>query len=577
MTAALPQACRQLPVICTAYRPLNIFGSGKLTVTANGDGDVYGIYAGEGVTIAAPLDVRVGKVDPSKNGPVHGIYAQSGTISLSGNDMTVTATGGREAAYGVYNQAQTSSSAAGSSNITITGKLTVNLNEGSSNIGIYTGSGGTITLDGATVIIPRNFDPGIFNNNGNVIIKNNSNVTLASDVSNSWGVYTRYGGDLIIENSTVKVSVNSLAASLAGNVSIKDSKVELTSKYNHYEVIRTGNSSLENTINLSGSGSVTLTASGNQEYAMITGKVALGPNTKCEKGKEDGNSYDGLYDTVNNITVLQFVHDAPASTANISLSQTSTMDFGSMEAGYTTAPAAQTVTITNNGTAATGALTIALEGSNAGSFTVSPNSITDIPAGGNATFTVRPKTGLTAGTYTAIVKVSGTGTGVTAQSFDVEFTVTNPNASATVSGTITSYGSASEAVTVTLLQGTSEVATKTLTGASGTVPYSQNYSFPAVPAGDYTLKVEKKGHAPWTEEITVDSAAVTKDVTIYLIGDVNKDGKIDANDMQRVYAHISGENKFSNLAQGDVNGDGKVDANDMQRIYAHISGENPLS
>ena len=147
----------------------------------------------------------------------------------------------------------------------------------------------------------------------------------------------------------------------------------------------------------------------------------------------------------------------------------------------------------------------------------------------------------------------------------------------TVSGTITSYGDASEAVTVTLLQGTSEVATKTLTGASGSAPYSQNYSFPTVPAGDYTLKVEKKGHAPWTENITVGSTDVTKDVTIYLIGDVNRDGKIDATDMQRIYAHISGENTFSNSAQGDVNEDGKVDATDMQRIYAHISGENPLS
>ena len=89
--------------------------------------------------------------------------------------------------------------------------------------------------------------------------------------------------------------------------------------------------------------------------------------------------------------------------------------------------------------------------------------------------------------------------------------------------------------------------------------------------------MEKKGHAPFTKEITVGDSNVTADVTMYLIGDVNGDGKIDANDMQRIYAHISGENKFSNLAQGDVNGDGKVDANDMQRIYAHISGENPLS
>ena len=141
----------------------------------------------------------------------------------------------------------------------------------------------------------------------------------------------------------------------------------------------------------------------------------------------------------------------------------------------------------------------------------------------------------------------------------------------TVSGTIKSYGSASEAVTVTLIPASGTPLTTTVTGNSAA------YSFPAVPAGEYTLKVEKKGHAPWTESITVGSADVTKNVTIYLIGDVNGDGTIDATDMQRIYAHISGENTFSNPAQGDVNGDGNVDATDMQRIYAHISGENPLS
>ncbi len=142
----------------------------------------------------------------------------------------------------------------------------------------------------------------------------------------------------------------------------------------------------------------------------------------------------------------------------------------------------------------------------------------------------------------------------------------------TVSGTITSYGDANETVTVTLTkQGeTALVFTDTLTGNSAA------YSFETVPTGEYTLKVEKKGHAPFTKEITVGDSNVTEDVTIYLIGDVNRDGKIDANDMQRIYAHISGENVFSDLAQGDVNGDGKVDANDMQRIYAHISGENLL-
>lgn len=410
---------------------LNISGSGKLTVTANGDGDVYGIYADKGVTISAPLEVNVGKAeeDSSKNGPVCGIYAQSGTISLSGNDMTITATGGNEAAYGVYNQAQTSSSAAGSSNITITGKLTVNLNKGSSNVGIYTGRGGTITLDGATVIIPKNFDPGIFNNNGNVIIKNNSNVTLTSDVSGSWGVYAKYGGDLIIENSTVKVSADSLAACLErGNVSIKDSKVELTSTYKHYkhyEVIRTGNSSLENTIDLSGSGTVTLTAPGNQTGSMITGGVTLVGSTKCVKGTEydygSYKNYDGAYDEASNTTVLKFVHEDSAPTTNISVSNwPDPTVFPSEDEGYALAQG-RVLTIDNKGAADTGPLTITVEGANPKAFTVSPNKISNIAAGEKAEPTVRPANGLPAGNYTATLMISGAN--VNTLSINVQFTV----------------------------------------------------------------------------------------------------------------------------------------------------------
>lgn len=153
-------------------------------------------------------------------------------------------------------------------------------------------------------------------------------------------------------------------------------------------------------------------------------------------------------------------------------------------------------------------------------------------------------------------------------------------AGVSVSGTIKSYGSASEAVTVTLLQGTSEVATKTLTGASGSVPYSQNYSFPAVPAGDYTLKVEKKGHAPWTEEITVDSTAIAKDVTVYLWGDVNRDGEVTAADAQEIQRNAAGlssvfdtdPNSAYCTLRADVNRDGAITAADAQEIQRKAAG-----
>ena len=251
--------------------------------------------------------------------------------------------------------------------------------------------------------------------------------------------------------------------------------------------------------------------------------------------------------------------------------------FNSEEVGYDSVTG-RNLTITNKGTADTGELTITVEGKNPTAFTVSKEVINNIPVGGNAVSTVRPKTGLAAGIYTATLKISGAN--VNTLSLNMKFTVTDPNASATVSGTIKSYGSASEAVTVTLLQGTNEVATKTLTGASGSAPYSQNYSFPAIPAGTYTLKVEKKGHAPWTESITVDSAAIAKDVTVYLWGDVNRDGEVTAADAQEIQRNAAGlssvfdtdPNSAYCTLRADVNRDGAITAADAQEIQRKAAG-----
>ena len=297
---------------------LKISGSGKLTVTANGSGTVYGIYAKEGVTISAPLAVTVGKNNVTENGPVHGIYAQSGAISLSGNDMTVTATGGTEFACGVYNDAKTSSTAADNGNIDISGKLTVNLSNGKYNRGISS-ERGVITLDGATVKIPGSYYCGIYNANGNVVIKSNSDVDISSDISSNRGIWTEYDGSLTIENSTVKVSSAGLAAEVCKNASIKDSTVDLTRTSNYYEVIRT-DSTAANTIDLSGSDSVTLTATGKQDYAMFGGTVTLGANTKCETGTAISslNNYAGEYDTASDKTVLKFVHESTTPTATVS-------------------------------------------------------------------------------------------------------------------------------------------------------------------------------------------------------------------------------------------------------------------
>ena len=310
-TTSLSSATNNLYGI-QANGTLTISGSGTLSVSATGQGNVYGIYAKEGVTISAPLAVTVGKNNTEETGPVYGIYTESGAISLSGADKTITATGGKDPAYGVYNEAQTSS--AGSSNITISGKLTVNLSDGSYNRGISS-QGGDITLNGATVKILGSYHYGIFNLNGNVVIKSTPDVELTPTTSGGEGICTYDGGDLTIENSTVKVSAEGYAANLKGNVSIKDSMVDLTRTSSYYEVIKTDNSSATITIDLSGTGTVTLTASGKQtNNAMITGKVTLVGSTKCEMGTINGSSYDGVYDSSSK-TVLKFVHEGPATGA----------------------------------------------------------------------------------------------------------------------------------------------------------------------------------------------------------------------------------------------------------------------
>lgn len=145
----------------------------------------------------------------------------------------------------------------------------------------------------------------------------------------------------------------------------------------------------------------------------------------------------------------------------------------------------------------------------------------------------------------------------------------------TVSGTIRSYGSASENITVTLVPIGGSPLVKSVTGSSVT------YSFTGVSAGNYTLKVEKKGHAPWTESITVSNQNIYgKNVTVYLWGDVNRDGDVTAADAQEIQRKAAGlSSVFSTdpntaycISRADVNNDNKITAADAQEIQRKAAG-----
>lgn len=143
----------------------------------------------------------------------------------------------------------------------------------------------------------------------------------------------------------------------------------------------------------------------------------------------------------------------------------------------------------------------------------------------------------------------------------------------TVSGTITSYGDAGENVTVTLTKqgATTPAFTDTLTGASGTAPYSATYSFETVPAGTYTLKVEKKGHVTREYAIAVASDPVMQDVKICLLGDVDGNGSVNMVDYIKVRQHAQSVSFLTDyaLACADVNGDGNVNMVDYIKVRQH--------
>ena len=144
----------------------------------------------------------------------------------------------------------------------------------------------------------------------------------------------------------------------------------------------------------------------------------------------------------------------------------------------------------------------------------------------------------------------------------------------TVSGMIRSYGSASESITVTLIPIGGSPLVKSVSGSSA------DYSFTGVSAGNYTLKVEKKGHAPWTESITVSNQNIYgKDVTVYLWGDVNRDGKVNGTDALWVRQSSAGGRTLDAYQKvlADLNRDGKVNGTDALWIRQISAGSRVLN
>ena len=157
---------------------------------------------------------------------------------------------------------------------------------------------------------------------------------------------------------------------------------------------------------------VSLAVSGSDSFTVVP-KIDLAAGTYTAMVTVSGNNgISATFDVSFTVT--------PAPTYGVMLDQTGMHTFTSATLGYS-AQSVLTVGVQSSGNQPTGALTVALSGTNASSFTLSKTSISSVAVSGSDSFTVVPKTGLAAGTHTATVTVSG-GNGISA-SFTVSFTV----------------------------------------------------------------------------------------------------------------------------------------------------------
>lgn len=138
----------------------------------------------------------------------------------------------------------------------------------------------------------------------------------------------------------------------------------------------------------------------------------------------------------------------------------------------------------------------------------------------------------------------------------------------TVSGTVTSYGDAAEKVTVTLLQG--ETSVGIWSGTTG------HYTISNVPPGTYNLRVEKKKHVTSDYTVKVGTEDVTQKVRIFLLGDVNEDGRVNIQDVIRLLNHVNNSSPFVDAHHCDINNDSRVNIQDVIRLLNHVNNSSKL-
>ncbi len=128
-------------------------------------------------------------------------------------------------------------------------------------------------------------------------------------------------------------------------------------------------------------------------------------------------------------------------------------------------------------------------------------------------------------------------------------------------GYITSYWNNTDDITVQLIpSGNTEAAYETVT-----IGNSARYTFSNVDAGAYTLRTIKNCHVIDEQEITVNTATVSRNIELQLSCDINGDHDITIDDYSAIKGHLGGNEPLTaeQITVADFNHDEAIDAFDV--------------
>ena len=145
------------------------------------------------------------------------------------------------------------------------------------------------------------------------------------------------------------------------------------------------------------------------------------------------------------------------------------------------------------------------------------------------------------------------------------YELVDPNASGTLSGTVKSFGSTTDPVTVQLFKSGSSSAAYNTT-VKGT---SASYTISGITPGTYTMKVSKKNHVTREYSVTVSAGTQTQNAQIHLRGDVNGDGAVNKTDALHLLKHTILPSVYTINQSGDMNGNGAVNKADALYLLKH--------